>query len=288
LPIHNAHEDERFLFLPPNHYKIFINFPAGIGAKINSILQYREYVTAWLYGRFIMVTSFAEQSLNILIVEDDTDTAEVVSTLLEEAGFNTVAVDSGQLALHEITATLPDLVLLDMNLPDMNGIEILRSVRSHSFLPMIVLSGYGKDRDRVNALEAGADDYMSKPFSPEELVARVKALLRRVEWTPRPETHLQVRQLELDISRRQAMIRGKRLHLTPIEYGILVILMRNAGQVVGHDDLLRAVWGDNYKGDYSVLRVNVSRLRQKVEENARRPTYIVTAPGQGYWMPTNR
>ncbi|MCU0511981.1 MAG: response regulator transcription factor [Anaerolineae bacterium] len=234
-----------------------------------------------------MVT-FADQDMSILIVEDDVDTAEVVSSLLESAGFRTTAVSRGQAALSEINASLPDLVLLDINLPDINGIDVLRHVRNHSFLPMIVLSGYGKDRDRVNALEAGADDYMSKPFSPEELVARVKALLRRVEWTPRPETHLQVRQLELDVARRHARIRGKPLHLTPIEYGILVMLMKSAGQVVGHDELLRSVWGDEYQGDFSVLRVNVSRLRQKLEENPRRPAYIVTAPGQGYWMPTQR
>lgn len=224
----------------------------------------------------------------ILIVEDDEDTAEVVCTLLQDAGFEAVAVDRGDLALDEISALTPDLVLLDINLPDMNGIEIVKSVRAHSFLPVIILSGYGKDRDRVIALEAGADDYMAKPFSPEELVARVRALLRRVDWTPKPETHLAVRQLELDMPRRTAKINGKRLHLTPIEYGILVTLMRNVGEVVSHDDLLRSVWGDHYKGDYSVLRVNISRLRQKLEENPRRPTYIVTVPGQGYWMPTNR
>jgi len=235
-----------------------------------------------------MVTSFEEQDLNILIVEDDEDTAEVVCTLLEDAGFRATAVDRGDMALDRITAQNPDLVLLDLHLPDINGIEILKHVRSHSFLPMIVLSGFGKDRDRVVALEAGADDYMAKPFSPEELVARVKALLRRVEWTPKPETHLRVRELELDMPRRQASIRGNKLHLTPIEYGILVMLMRASGQVVSHDDLLSSVWGDQYRDDFSVLRVNISRLRQKLEENPRRPTYIVTAPGQGYWMPNNR
>jgi DNA-binding response OmpR family regulator len=236
-----------------------------------------------------MVTTVVQpEDMSILIVEDDEDTAEVVCSLLQTAGYRATAVPRGELAINEISATSPDLVLLDINLPDMSGIEVLRSVRTYSFLPMIVLSGYGKDRDRVMALEAGADDYLAKPFSPEELIARVKALLRRVEWTPKPETFLKVRQLELDISRRQAAIRGERLTLTPIEYGILVMLMRSAGQVVNHDDLLKAVWGDQYKGDYSVLRVNVSRLRQKVEDNPRRPTYIVTAPGQGYWMPTNR
>lgn len=235
-----------------------------------------------------MVTSVLPQDLNILIVEDDEDTAEVVSTVLTSAGFRTVAVNKGQAAIEEINAAMPDLVLLDLNLPDIHGLDLLRSVRTYSLLPMIVLSGYGKDRDRVHALESGADDYMSKPFSPEELIARVRALLRRVEWTPRSETFLQIRNLELDVARRHAKIRGKPLHLTPIEYGILVLLMRNAGQVVDHDELLHAVWGDQYTGDYSVLRVNVSRLRQKLEENPRRPQYIVTAPGQGYWMPTTR
>lgn len=235
-----------------------------------------------------MVTSFEEQDLNILIVEDDEDTAEVVATLLEEAGFKAKAVDRGEMALDEIMAQNPDLVLLDLNLPDISGIEVLKHVRSHSFLPMIVLSGFGQDRDRIIALEAGADDFMAKPFSPEELIARVRALLRRVEWTPKPETHLRVRDLELDMPRRQAAINGVKLHLTPIEYGILVMLMRAAGQVVSHYDLLSSVWGNEYQDDFSVLRVNISRLRQKLEENPRRPIYIVTAPGQGYWMPTNR
>jgi DNA-binding response OmpR family regulator len=229
-----------------------------------------------------------DETLNVLIVEDDEDTAEVVTTLLRDAGYETTTVDHGREALSEIAHEAPDLVLLDLNLPDVSGLEVLKAVRARSFLPMIVISGYGKDRDRVMALEAGADDYMSKPFSPEELIARVRALLRRVEWTPKPETKLVVRRLELDMPRRQAAISGRRLHLTPIEYGILVTLMRNAGKIVGHDDLLRAVWGDNYRGDFSVLRVNISRLRQKLEDNPRRPTYIVTVPGQGYWMPTGR
>ncbi len=224
----------------------------------------------------------------ILIVEDDEDTAEVVCTLLNEAGYNAIAVDRGEMALNEIAAAQPDLVLLDLGLPDIHGLDVLKQVRTHSFLPMIVLSGYGRERDKVTALEAGADDFMSKPFSPEELLARVGALLRRIDWTPQPETKLVVRQLELDIPRRQASIRGKKLHLTPIEYGLLVTLMRNAGQLVTHDDLLRVVWGEQYEGDYSVLRVNISRLRQKVEQNARHPTYIVTVPGQGYRMPVER
>ncbi|MFO7321713.1 MAG: response regulator transcription factor [Chloroflexota bacterium] len=232
-----------------------------------------------------MVT-LQEQNRQILIVEDDSDTVEVVCAVLESAGYEARAVDSGSLALTHIASMNPDLVLLDLDLPDINGLEVLKQVRASSFLPMIILSGFSQERDKVIALEAGADDYLAKPFSPEELVARVGALLRRVDWTPTAEPKLVVRHLELDMPRRQATIRGKRLHLTPIEYGILVTLMRNPGQVISHDELLRAVWGEQYEGDYSVLRVNISRLRQKLEENPRNPTYIVTAPGQGYMMPT--
>ncbi|MDX2163066.1 MAG: response regulator transcription factor [bacterium] len=224
----------------------------------------------------------------ILIVEDDEDTTQVVSILLETAGYTTVAVESAEHALQEISETPPDLILLDMNLPDMNGLELLRQVRENSSLPMIVLSGHTQERDKVVALEAGADDYMDKPFSPEELVARVGALLRRVRWTPPMEPRISLRNLELDLARRQATIRGKKLHLTPTEYDILVMLMRNAGQTISHDELLRAVWGEKFEGDYSVLRVNISRLRQKLEENPRYPTYIVTVAGQGYTMPTRR
>jgi two-component system KDP operon response regulator KdpE len=228
------------------------------------------------------------QPRQILIVEDDMDTAEVVATLLETAGYTTLSVDSGSIALNEIQNAMPDLVLLDLNLPDIDGLDVLKQVREHSFLPMIILSGFTQDGDKVMALEAGADDFMSKPFSPAELVARVGALLRRVEWTPTPEPRLVVRQLELDLARRIARMKGKKLHLTPIEYGILVTLMRNAGRIVTHDDLLRMVWGDTYEGDYSVLRVNISRLRQKIEDNARHPTYVVTVPGQGYTMPSRK
>ncbi|NJO82971.1 MAG: response regulator transcription factor [Blastochloris sp.] len=229
-----------------------------------------------------------ERNRHILIVEDDSDTAEVVSMLLTTAGYSASAVDMGETALSEITQTPPDLVLLDINLPDMNGLEVLKQVRENSFLPMIVISGFTQERDKVTALEAGADDYLVKPFSPDELIARVGALLRRVDWTPSLEPRLVIRSLELDMARRQASIRGKKLHLTPIEYGILVTLMRNPGQTIQHDELLRTVWGEQYEGDYSVLRVNISRLRQKLEENPRDPSYIVTVPGQGYVLPTRK
>lgn len=221
----------------------------------------------------------------ILIVEDDEPTAEMLTDLLETSGFQAVSFDSGKLALSGIEDTGAALVLLDMNLPDMSGLEVVRQLRASSLTPLIALSGVTQEGDKVAALEMGADDYVDKPFSPEELVARINALLRRVGWTPSLEPKIRIRQLELDLARRQAMLSSKKLHLTPVEYGILVTLMRNAGKIVTHDDLLRSVWGSTYEGDYSVLRVNISRLRQKLEDKPRFPSYIVTAPGQGYYMP---
>lgn len=225
------------------------------------------------------------ETREILVIEDDLDTSEVMTTLLRDVGYETNAVELGGEALEHVNQSFPDLILLDLRLPDMDGLEVLRTIRAQSFLPMIVISGHTNQSDKVAALEAGADDFLGKPFSPEELIARVKALLRRVDWTPEPQTKMRVRQLELDMPRRQATIRGRRLHLTPIEYGLLVTLMREAGDTISHNDLLQAVWGDNYTGDYSVLRVNISRLRQKLEDNPRRPRYIVTVAGQGYSMP---
>ncbi|HLV37523.1 MAG TPA: response regulator transcription factor [Spirillospora sp.] len=231
------------------------------------------------------MVSTRTETRQILVVEDDENTAEMVLSLLETAGYSTSAVTSGSTALETIATSPPDLILLDLDLPDMDGMEVLRRVRDRSFMPMIVISGFNKEHNKVHALEAGADDYLGKPFSPEELVARIQALLRRVEWTPQPETRLVINQLELDIPHRQARIRGRKLHLTPVEYGLLITLMRRAGQVVSHDELLRSVWGEQYEGDYSVLRVNISRLRQKLEESPRRPAYILTVPGEGYRMP---
>ncbi|MBK8026412.1 MAG: response regulator transcription factor [Chloroflexi bacterium] len=233
-----------------------------------------------------VATVESESLRRIMIVEDDEITAEMLTDLLQTSGFQAVIAESGQHALNRLETADTDLVLLDMSLPDMSGLEVVRQVRTASLTPLIALSGFTRDGDKVAALEMGADDYVDKPFSPEELVARINALLRRVGWTPTLEPRLRIRQLEIDLARRQAHLNTRKLHLTPVEYGILVTLMRSAGKVVTHDELLRSVWGSTYEGDYSVLRVNISRLRQKLEDKPRFPTYIVTAPGQGYYMPT--
>jgi len=237
-----------------------------------------------LGGIFRMV-SVAARPLNILIIEDHADMAETLADLLETVGYQTHIADSAEVAVERMTVEMPDLILLDLGLPDMDGMALLGKVRANSFVPLIVVSGAGKDRDRVNALENGADDYIAKPFSNAELVARVRALMRRVDLMPQSDTRIIVGRLELDIPHRRATMRGKKIHLTPIEYALLHTLMRNAGGVVTYNELLRAVWGDGYTGDFSVLRVNISRLRQKIEDDPRTPMYIVTVPGQGYQMP---
>ena len=234
------------------------------------------------------MVSTQDETCQILVVEDDENTTEMVIELLHMAGYTTRSLNSGTIALEYVALSPPELILLDLSLPDIDGLEVIRQVRSRAHTPMIVISGHKHERDKVEALEAGADDFLTKPFSPEELIARIQALLRRVAWTPQPDTRITIHDLEMDIPHRRVHLSGKEKHLTPVEYGLLIELMRSAGQVVSHDSLLRSVWGEQYEGDYSVLRVNISRLRQKIEENPRRPQYIITVPGEGYQMPPPR
>lgn len=233
-----------------------------------------------------MVVS-AERPINILVVEDDTQMADALTSLLAQAGYRSFIAQSAGDALASLSNDAPDLILLDLRLPDMDGLSLLSRVRTASQLPLIVVSGAGSDRDRVMSLENGADDYIAKPFSSAELVARVRALMRRVEWGPATDARVTVGRLELDIPRRRASIRGRKIHLTPIEYNLLHALMRNAGHTVRYNELLRSVWGDSYSGDFSVLRVNISRLRQKIEEDKHAPSCIVTVAGEGYMMPAS-
>jgi two-component system, OmpR family, KDP operon response regulator KdpE len=232
------------------------------------------------------MVSVTGRSLNILIIEDNADMAETLSDLLQAYGYQSLIAASAEEAVERMAVEMPDLILLDLGLPDMDGMALLNKVRASSFVPLIVVSGAGGS-DRIAALESGADDFITKPFSNAELIARVRALMRRIELMPQSDTRMVVGRLELDIPHRRATMRGKKIHLTPIEYALLHTLMRKAGEVVTYNDLLRAVWGDGYTGDFSVLRVNISRLRQKIEDDARDPVYILTVPGEGYQMPSS-
>lgn len=224
---------------------------------------------------------------HILIVEDEIIMARSLKSLLELQGYRVNVVLNAQDALREFGERIPDLILLDVVLPDMHGFDLLRKIRNVSNVPVVIVSASSREVEKVRGFEAGADDFISKPFHDEELMARIAALLRRISWTPQAETVLEVGPLRLDMTRRQVTLRGRILHLTPIEYAILATLMQRAGEIVSHDELLESVWGPSYQGDFSVLRVNISRLRQKIEERPRYPNFIVTVPRQGYRMPVD-
>lgn len=221
----------------------------------------------------------------LLIIEDDVDFLTGLATLLGKAGYHVCTASTGQAGLNAFEESRPHLVLLDIGLPDIDGFQVIQELRQISSVPILILSGSDNDRDKVQALEMGADDYVTKPFHPQELRARIAALLRRVGWTPTPETLIEIRGLRLDIARRQVTYNGTTLHLTPIEFAILSTLMQHAGEVVSHEEMLRNVWGDHYTGDFSVLRVNISRLRHKIEAQADRPTLIMTVARKGYLIP---
>lgn len=222
----------------------------------------------------------------LLLIDDDAKFLESLNRLLSEKGYAIRSAKNAYSAMRQFDHYPPDLILLDIDLPDINGFEILNSLRAKSNVPVLILSGDKDDTDKVRALHSGADDYITKPFNPEELLARISAALRRVEWTPPMEPILEVGPLHVDMATRQVRNGGEILHLTPIEYAMLCTLMQAAGRIVTHEDLLTSVWGPGYEGDFSVLRVNISRLRQKIEKNPRRPQWITTVPRKGYMIPT--
>ena len=188
---------------------------------------------------------------------------------------------SGGEAMQGIVTHRPDVMILDLGLPDMDGIEIIRRVREWSELPIIVLSVREQEQGKIDALDAGADDYLTKPFGTGELMARMRVALRRVSRTTR-EPVVEVDELQIDLGRRLVTAAGMEVQLTPTEYDLLRVLALNAGKVVTHHQLLREVWGMSYEGETHLLRVNISNLRHKIERDPNRPRYILTEPGVGY------
>ena len=219
--------------------------------------------------------------MKILIVEDDLALADVLSFTLRRAGFSVVMAYDGQAALHTWQETAPNLVLLDLNLPKLDGLSVCRRLRAASDVPIIMLTVRDSDEDVVRGLELGADDYMVKPFSPSQLVARVRAVLRRTDTTP-ALAELTTGHLRLDRARNEVQCaEGPPIHLAPLETRLLEALMLNAGQVLTTAVLLNAVWAAE-GGDRSMLKQLVYRLRNKIEPDPAQPTYIETVPGVGY------
>lgn len=223
----------------------------------------------------------------ILVVEDDKAVKNLITTTLDIQGYRYRTAVRGQEALVEAVSQKPDIMFLDLGLPDMDGMEIIRKVRSWSKMPIIVVSARTDDNDKIDALNAGADDYLTKPFNVEELLARLRVSLRRLQYfseTPQEEAVFINGGLKIDYSSGCVFLDGKELHLTPIEYKLLCLLARNAGKVLTHNYILNDVWKNALDSDVTSLRVYMANLRKKIEPDSSHPKYIQTHVGIGYRM----
>lgn len=220
----------------------------------------------------------------ILVVDDEERMVRFIRLNLEHDGFQVIEAYRGIEAIEQIRSGLPDLVLLDVMMPDLDGFEVLSMIRETSSLPVIMLTAKGEEEDRVTGLELGADDYITKPFSPRELVSRVKAVLRRTE-TASSSTHGLIEvddRLKFDFDRREVWVDGELVQLRPTEYRLLYHLVQNAGWVITHDQLLAKVWGYEYRDEPHYVRLYINYLRKKLEEDPANPKYILTERGVGY------
>jgi DNA-binding response OmpR family regulator len=220
----------------------------------------------------------------ILVVDDEPRMVRFIRLNLEQDGFDVAEAHCGEEALDQLRNTMPDLVLLDVMLPDIDGFETLRMIREFSTVPILMVTAKGEEDDRVRGLERGADDYITKPFSPRELSSRIRAVLRRNEM-PRTALHEPIKvddRLTIDFDRREVRVEGRLVVLRPTEYRLLYHLVQNAGRVVTHDQLLAKVWGYEYREETHYLRLYVNYLRQKLEANPSDPHYILTERGVGY------
>ena len=221
---------------------------------------------------------------SVLVVDDEATLAEVVSRYLERAGYATEVVPDGALAVQTAAISAPDLVVLDARLPRLDGLEVMRQLRAAdgSRPAVIMVSARAAESDRILGLRLGADDYVPKPFSPAELVARVDAVMRRLDHAPTPEAPLFLGDLELDPAARRVHVRGVEARLTQREFELLLFLARHPGQVFTRDDLMREIWRYSFYTDNSTVTVHIRRLRAKIEEDPANPRYIKTAWGVGY------
>ena len=220
----------------------------------------------------------------ILVVDDEKRIVHFIRLNLEHDGFEVLAAYNGTEALKRVREDLPDLVLLDVMLPDMDGFEVLRLIREVSDVPVIMVTAKGEEEDIVRGLELGADDYITKPFSPRELVSRIRAVLRRYEAVRGGMGDVVVvdDRLKIDFARRQVWVDGKPIKLRPTEYRLLYHLVKNAGWVLTYEQLLRKVWGYEYRDEHHYVRLYINYLRQKIEEDPSNPKYILTEHGVGY------
>ncbi|MFQ5401629.1 MAG: response regulator [Anaerolineae bacterium] len=218
----------------------------------------------------------------ILVVDDEQTLLNTVRAYLEQEGYTVQTAVDGRSALHTFRDFQPDLVVLDIMLPEIDGLELLRQIRQSSDVYVIMLTARADETDKIVGLTLGADDYVTKPFSPRELVARIKAALRRLNGSPVRKAELVSRRLRLDVDGRLAWKDGQPLDLTPIEFDLLHALMRQDGRALSREQLIEQVWGYDYYGEDRVVDVHIGRLRKKIEDDPAHPTHIVTVWGAGY------
>jgi two-component system KDP operon response regulator KdpE len=226
------------------------------------------------------VSSTAEGQ-RILVVDDEPQIVRALKVILRGAGYATEQAESKEEALNAVSVRPPDAMVLDLVLPDGSGVDVCTEVRSWTSLPIIVLSAVGDEREKVKALDAGADDYITKPFGTDELLARLRAALRRVSEDGGEPT-IALGALVIDLAARTVTTDGAEVHLTPIEFDLLRVLARHRGKLVTHRQLLHEVWGPGYEDETHYLRVHIAHIRSKIEPEASRPRHLITEPGIGY------
>ncbi len=225
------------------------------------------------------------EKAKILVVDDDKRNRKLLGAMLLPLGYEVIYAQDGMEALQKYNEDLPDLVLLDIMMPLMDGYTVCRRIRESSLVPIIMVTAKGNENEKIEGLDAGADDYVTKPFSVHELAARVRAVLRRTSaWEEVSEPEFSSTGLVIDFTRHMVMLNGEELDLTATEYHLLSYLARNAGMVVTPDQILEKVWGEEYIGEHHLLQVNISRLRQKLLDDPRNPQYLLTKTGIGYSM----
>jgi two-component system KDP operon response regulator KdpE len=222
-----------------------------------------------------------EIGLRVLVVDDERAIRRFLHAALNAQGYTIYEAGSGQDALNAVVSDRPDLIILDLGLPDLDGVEVTRRLREWTHIPIIILSVREQESDKIAALDAGADDYLTKPFSTGELMARMRVVLRRSMQTA-SEPVFETGKLKVDLACRRVMVEEQEVSLTPTEYDLLRLLVQSAGKVLTHRQLLRQIWGSAYEAEAHLLRVNMSNLRRKIEPDPTRPRYILTEPGVGY------
>jgi two-component system KDP operon response regulator KdpE len=224
----------------------------------------------------------AQAAQRILVVDDESQILRALRVVLRDAGFEVVPAETAAEALDRAAVRPPQAAIVDLMLPDMDGVELTRMLREWSEMPILVLSAVGEEEQKVRALQAGADDYITKPFGSRELVARLQAALRRGGRSETEDPRMTVGDLEIDLAARAVRRGGESVHLTPIEFDLLRVLVRNRGRLMTHRALLGEVWGPEYVDDVQTLRTHIARLRGKIEADGQGTRVIVTDPGVGY------